>query len=78
MLQDHKTINDNNLMTAVNMIMSRFDRLEGKKVDYVDLTAYDSASKKFCVLYSYYDKVFMQRQTKPNWLLQHLKPIRPI
>jgi hypothetical protein len=44
-LQDHKTVNDNNLMTAVNMIMSRFDRLEGKTADYVDLSADELASK---------------------------------
>jgi hypothetical protein len=57
MLQDHKTVNDNNVMTAVNMIMSRFDRLEGKTTDYVDLSAKDSTSKQpeFDMPYNYYD-----------------------
>lgn len=33
MLHDHKKVTDNNLMAVVSMIMSRFDRLEGKRVD---------------------------------------------
>jgi hypothetical protein len=38
MLQDHKTVNDNNLMTNVNMIMSQFDELESKTTNHVDLS----------------------------------------
>ncbi|CAD6337301.1 unnamed protein product [Miscanthus lutarioriparius] len=46
MLQDHRIVTDNNLMTVVNMIMSRFDRLEAKKVDCVDASTSELASKQ--------------------------------
>jgi hypothetical protein len=46
MLQDHRTVTDNNLMTVVNMIMSSFDRLEAKKVDCVDASTSELASKQ--------------------------------
>jgi uncharacterized protein (UPF0297 family) len=46
MLQDDKTINDNILTTVVNMILSRFDRLEGKTTNYVNLFAGELASKQ--------------------------------
>jgi hypothetical protein len=53
MLQDHRMFTSNNLMIVVNMVMSRFDWLEGNNVDYVD----DLASKqpKYCMLYNLYD-----------------------
>jgi hypothetical protein len=56
-LQNHKTVNDNNLMTAVNMIMSRFDRLEGKTIYYVDLSVdeLDSKQPKYGMPYNFYD-----------------------
>lgn len=46
MLQDHITVTDNNLMTAINRIRSRFDRLEGKKVHYIDSSTSEPASKQ--------------------------------
>ena len=33
MMKDHKKVIDNNLLAAVNMIMARFDKLEGKTTD---------------------------------------------
>jgi hypothetical protein len=33
MMDDHKKVIDNNLLTTVNMIMVRFDKLEGKTID---------------------------------------------
>ena len=39
MLQDQRMISDNNLMTVVNMLMTRMDRLEGKTTNYVDASA---------------------------------------
>jgi hypothetical protein len=39
-------VNDNNLMTNVNMIMSQFDELESKTTNHVDLSADESASKQ--------------------------------
>jgi len=39
MLHYQRTISDNNLMTVVNMLMTRMDRLEGKTVNFVDASA---------------------------------------
>jgi hypothetical protein len=33
MMDDHKRVIDNNLLTAVSMIMARFDKLEGKTTE---------------------------------------------
>ena len=44
MLQDYRTVSDNNLMIVVNMIMSCFGRINGKKVSYVDAPASKLAS----------------------------------
>jgi hypothetical protein len=33
MMDDHKKVIDNNLLTAINMIMARFDKLQGKTTD---------------------------------------------
>ena len=56
-LHDHKTVIGNNLITVVNMIMSHFDRLEGKKVDYVDASTSESASKQpyYGMPYNFYE-----------------------
>ena len=44
-------------MTAVNMIMSCFDKLEGKTANYVDLLAETSTSKQpqYGMPYNYYE-----------------------
>jgi hypothetical protein len=57
MLQDQRTITDNNLMTTVNMFMARMDRLEGKTTDYVDAYANESTSKQpqYGMPYNFYD-----------------------
>ena len=57
MLQDQEIIIDNNLMTIVNMIMSCFDRLDGKKVDCVDASTRESASKQpqYGMPYNFYE-----------------------
>jgi hypothetical protein len=36
MLEDHKAINNSNLMITINLIMSCFNKLEGNMVNYVD------------------------------------------
>jgi hypothetical protein len=45
MMDGHKKVIDNNLLTAVNMIMSRFDKLEGKTTDD-NASGVDSSSKQ--------------------------------
>jgi len=57
MLQDQRTITDNNVMTDVNMLMACMDRLEGKTIDYVDTYAKESASKQpqYGMPYNFYD-----------------------
>ena len=57
MLQDHRTVTNNDLMTIVNMIMSCFDRLDGKKVDCVDASTRESASKQpqYGMPYNFYE-----------------------
>jgi hypothetical protein len=44
MMDDHKKVIDNNLLTTVNMIMTRFNKLEGKTT-YGNPSGVDSSSK---------------------------------
>jgi hypothetical protein len=44
MMDDHKKVIDNNLLTAISMIMARFDKLEGKTIDG-NASGVDSFSK---------------------------------
>jgi hypothetical protein len=56
MMDDHKKVIDNNLLTAVNMIMARFDKLEGKTID--DNTSsvdYSSKQPEFGMSSNFYD-----------------------
>jgi hypothetical protein len=47
MLQDHRAVADNSLMTVINMIMSCFGRLQGKSMsDYVDAPTEELTSKQ--------------------------------
>ena len=46
MLEDDKKVIGNNLMSDVDMIMPRFDKLEGKMADYVDQSAETSTAKQ--------------------------------
>jgi hypothetical protein len=57
MMDDHKKVIDNNLLTAVNMIMAHFDKLEGKTID-VNPSVVDSSSKnpEFNMPLNFYDK----------------------
>ena len=57
MLQDHKTVNDNNPMTVVSMIMSCFGKLKGKIANYVDRSAkeYTSKQPQYGMPYNFYD-----------------------
>jgi len=61
MLQDQRMVIDNSLITAVNMIMSCFDRLEGKTADYVDISADESPSKhpQYGMPFNFYDNQSM-------------------
>jgi hypothetical protein len=56
MMDDHKKVIDNNLLTAVNMIMAHFDKLEGKTTDG-NPSGVDSSSKnpKFGMPLKFYD-----------------------
>jgi hypothetical protein len=56
MMDDHKKVIDNNLLTAVNMIMARFDKLEGKTTDS-NASGVDSSSKQpeFGMPLNFYD-----------------------
>ena len=46
MLEDDKKVIGNNLMSDVDMIMPRFDKIEGKTADYVDRSSETSTSKQ--------------------------------
>jgi hypothetical protein len=56
MMDDHKRVIDNNLLSAVSMIMARFDKLEGKTTDG-NASGVDSSSKqtKFGMPLNFYD-----------------------
>jgi hypothetical protein len=56
MMDDHKKVIDNNLLTAVNMIMARFDKLKGKTTDG-NPSGVDSSSKnpEFGMPLNFYD-----------------------
>jgi hypothetical protein len=56
MMDDHNKVIDNNLLTAVNMIMARFDKLEGKTTDG-NASCVDSSSKQpeFGMPLNFYD-----------------------
>jgi hypothetical protein len=56
MMDDHKKVIDNNLLTVVNMIMARFDKLEGKTTDG-NPSGVDSSSKnpEFSMPLNFYD-----------------------
>ena len=56
MMEDHKKVIDNNLLAAVNMIMARFDKLEGKTTD-CDQPGVASTSKqpKFGMPFNFYE-----------------------
>jgi hypothetical protein len=56
MMDDHKKVIDNNLLAVVNMIMARFDKLEGKTTD-CDQSSVASTSKqpKFGMPFNYYE-----------------------
>jgi hypothetical protein len=56
MMDDHKKVIDNNLITAVNIIMARFDKLEGKTTDG-NPSGVDSSSKnpEFGMPLNFYD-----------------------
>ena len=56
MMEDHKKVIDNNLLATVNMIMARFDKLEGKTIDG-DQSGVASASKqpKFGMPLNFYE-----------------------
>jgi hypothetical protein len=56
MMDDHKKVIDNNLLTAVNMIMAHFDKLEGKTIDD-NPSGVDSSSKnpEFGMPLNFYD-----------------------
>jgi len=45
MMNDHKKVIHNNLFAAINMIMTRFDKLEGKTTDG-NASGVDSSSKQ--------------------------------
>jgi hypothetical protein len=56
MMDDHKKVIDNNLLTTVNMIMVHFDKLEGKTTDG-NPSSVDSSSKhpEFDMSLNFYD-----------------------
>jgi hypothetical protein len=56
MMDDHKKVIDNNLLTVVNMIMARFDNLEGKTTDG-NASSVDSSYKQpeFGMPLNFYD-----------------------
>jgi hypothetical protein len=56
MMDDHNKVIDNNLLTTVNMIMARFDKLEGKTTDG-NPSGVDSSSKnpEFGMALNFYD-----------------------
>jgi hypothetical protein len=80
MMDDHKKVIDDNLLTAVNMIVACFDKLEGETTDG-NASGVDSSSKQpefgmplnFMII-----KVYMQQQIKANQSLRQLKSIRPV
>jgi hypothetical protein len=45
MMDDHKKVIDNNLLTVVSMVMARFNKLEGKTTDG-NASGVDSSSKQ--------------------------------
>jgi len=55
-MDDHKKVIDNNLLAAVNMIIARFDTLEGKRTDS-KASGVDSTSKQpeFGMPLNFYD-----------------------
>jgi hypothetical protein len=59
MLQDHKNVADDNLLTEVHMLLARFDRLYGEMVDHVDASISQSTSfanpPQFRMSFGYYD-----------------------
>lgn len=54
MLQDHRTVTSINFMTTANLIMSCFNRLEGKEVDLVDLLARAPKQPQYTMPYNSY------------------------
>jgi hypothetical protein len=56
MMDDHKKVIDNNLFSAVNMIMAHFDKLEAKTTDG-NPSGVDSSSKnpEFGMSLNFYD-----------------------
>lgn len=54
MLQDHRTVTSINFMTTANLIMSCFNRLEGKEVDLVDLLARAPKQPQYAMPYNFY------------------------
>jgi len=61
MLEDDKKVIGNNLMSDVDMIMPRFDKIEGKTADYVDISADESPSKhpQYGMPFNFYDNQSM-------------------
>jgi hypothetical protein len=56
MMDDHKKVIDNNLLTAVNMIMARFDKLEGKTTNgNASGVDYSSKHPEFGLSLNFYD-----------------------
>jgi hypothetical protein len=56
MMDDHKKVIDNNLLTAVNMIMACFDKLEGKTTnDNPSGVDYSSKNPEFGMPLNFYD-----------------------
>ena len=79
MLDCYKKVSKNNLLSAFNMLMSRFNKLEGKNVHdldpfNVDLLRLLSNLNKGCRVTSMTTRTYMHLLIKPNWSLWHQKP----
>jgi hypothetical protein len=79
MLDCHKKLSKTNLLSAFNMLTSRFNKLEGKNVHDLDPFNVDrlrllSNLNKGCHVTSMPTRTYMHLLIKPNWYLWHYKP----
>lgn len=61
MLDDHKKVSDNNLITVLNMLIACLDRVEGKKGNDLDKSTSGSApgtkQSQYGMPFNYYDNL---------------------
>lgn len=80
MLHDQNVVIDNNHVTVIDMIMTRFHKLEHKRTDYIHLSVQEHAKQpQYNMSYNYYENLGLYVATNvQTGLFHHLKLIEPI